>query len=215
MNLPNQVRCVARHVRKCGLQLESKRIGGYSHMGAILADAVLQAGVSYKNVVAPRVNRILSWHPHATTTSDLLDLIALNGLNVLLQWKHPEKPRRFLELAQLLYICAVETEADLRSWIHCEQHQQKLRSLRGIGPKTIDYLKSLVGISAVAVDRHIRNFARIAGVSLTNYHEIRSVIEGAADSLGIAAGDLDVAIWSYMSIGGVPAKTPVSHSLVV
>jgi len=35
----------------------------YEHMGAVIADATLQAGVRYATVVKPRIDRLLVQHP--------------------------------------------------------------------------------------------------------------------------------------------------------
>lgn len=38
---------------------------GYRHMGALLVDAALQAGIRYETVVWPRVEAILATYPEA------------------------------------------------------------------------------------------------------------------------------------------------------
>src|SRR3954469_13534555 len=51
----------------------------YDHMGAKLADAVLQSGVRYEAFVRPRVDRIASDYPLARTTSGFLELLRAEG----------------------------------------------------------------------------------------------------------------------------------------
>jgi len=63
----------------------------------------------------------------------------------------------------------------------------------------MDYLKMLVGIPAIAVDRHIRTFVARAGFVSNNYTEIRRIVEQAADKLEIHHSNLDYAIWAHVS----------------
>jgi hypothetical protein len=49
--------------------------GNYNHIGATVADAVLQANLRYKTHVKPRVNRILAQYPESRTTSSVLTLL--------------------------------------------------------------------------------------------------------------------------------------------
>jgi 3-methyladenine DNA glycosylase/8-oxoguanine DNA glycosylase len=95
----------------------------------------------------------------------------------------------------------VDTEGDLRAWLQDDRSMRLLRALKGIGPKTIDYLKMLAGLPAIPVDRHVRLFAQCAGVTCTDYADLRTVLERASDFLGVACSSLDYAIWSYVSAG--------------
>ena len=44
----------------------------YEHMGALLTDAVLQAGINFNTVVRPKVKRLLDTYPESDTTSRFL-----------------------------------------------------------------------------------------------------------------------------------------------
>jgi endonuclease III len=99
----------------------------------------------------------------------------------------------------LLVSESIEVEDDLYCWLQTPNHVDLLLSVKGVGPKTADYLKGLVGLPAVAVDRHLRAFVALAGVSATGYEEIRSLICATASVLGHDPSSLDYAIWSYMS----------------
>lgn len=53
-------RVLANYAQKQGLAVDEQMLRPtYDHMGAILADSVLQAGMNYANVVKPRVDAIL------------------------------------------------------------------------------------------------------------------------------------------------------------
>jgi thermostable 8-oxoguanine DNA glycosylase len=75
----------------------------------------------------------------------------------------------------------------------------KLRSVKGIGPKTIDYFKILVGVSTSAIDRHLLNFLALAGLLPCGYREAQTVINAAADILSIDRAYFDHSIWQFMS----------------
>ncbi len=178
----------------CNLQFRT-----YGHMGATLADAVLQAGLNYRRVVAPRIERILGCFPEAKRTTGALQLVNCIGVHEFLRWRDPAKPDRFMRLLRLFKDEAIETEEDVRAWLVHHENCSTVAALHGIGPKTIDYLQILVGHDSVAVDRHVRKFVKAAGITLGSYDEIRIVVCATAKILAVASSSLDAAIWGYMS----------------
>jgi hypothetical protein len=71
--------------------------------------------------------------------------------------------------------------------------------VKGVGPKSIDYIGNLVGRSHVAVDVHLRAFAVDAGVPDLPYDQLRAVYEEAAALLGHDKGGLEHAVWRHRS----------------
>jgi hypothetical protein len=177
---------------------EHARIG-YCHMGATLSDTVLQAGLNYRTVVLPRVRQILASYPHAETTTKFWKVLSAVGPDKVLQWSHPEKISRLMSLTRLLCEKHLETEPELATWLWSANAASELRAIKGIGPKTVDYLKLLVGIPIVAVDRHVRSLFQLAGLQMHRYDEIRSVLCMAADVLGLEPQVLDGVVWEYFS----------------
>jgi hypothetical protein len=59
-----------------------------------------------------------------------------------------------------------------------------------------------VGLYVVAVARHVKFFAREAGVELANYDLLQLVFSNAADLLGSSRRDFDAWIWATVSQGG-------------
>ena len=171
----------------------------YCHMGATICDTILQAGLNYKTVVAPRINRLLERWPNANSTSKFLYNIRRYDLYSAIDWLDDEKPRRIIGLTEFLANEDLETEADVRRWMHDEYNVESLRKLRGVGPKTTDYLKMLVGISTVPVDRHVRNFLSKAGVTRRDYEETQSLFHDVADVMSIDRSSFDYAVWLYES----------------
>lgn len=175
----------------------------YYHMGATIADAMLQAGVTWETVVSPRIQRLRQNHPDAKTTREFLELLEHIGARELLEWDHPEKPNRVLGVTRFFVKEGVETEADLREWIENHTNITRLKRLRGIGNKTADYFKILAGISTSAVDRHLIEFLNRAGIDIEikNYSAAREIINKTADRMKIKKSVLDHSIWKYMSTG--------------
>jgi hypothetical protein len=169
------------------------------HLGALLADAVLQAGLNYRTVVRMRIARIESQFPETATLSGVIALIERGGARDFMLWNHPTKVTRFESLARFLAIQGIETTVELRGWLYLGSARQHLLSLNGIGPKTCDYLCCLVGIDCIAIDRHVKTFAKEAGVSVSDCEYLKSVVSYAADLLGMTRRDFDAWIWRTIS----------------
>lgn len=172
--------------------------GDYDHMGATITDAILQPRISYETTVRPRVQRLLEQYPEARTTSGFLNLLVGIGPNELLKWKG-EKPERVLGVTRFFVEQNIETEAGLREWLQEPSNSARLKQLRGIGDKTADYFKILVGISTSAVDTHLYAFLEAASIEVRGYDEAQQVINEAADLMGIDRRRFDHSIWKYMS----------------
>jgi len=179
--------------------IQTRSTQTYQHMGAVITDSILQAGLNYRSVVAPRVRRLIEQYPKACTTNGFLDVIETYGLNNLLNWSHPEKPKRIYELTLLFHRYHIDTESMLKYWLQEPENGKLLLGLKGVGPKTIDYLKMLVGLQSVAVDRHIRTFVKAAGLTHTRYEVIQQVFEIAADILALDRNNFDFSVWLYVS----------------
>lgn len=169
------------------------------HVGAILADAALQAGLNYRTVVKVRIDRIVQDFPEAVTLSGTFNAIASIGVTEFLRWHHHTKVSRFVCLAELLRNERIDDFHQLRTWLTNPGCREKLRAIHGVGPKTVDYLRGLVGLDFVAVDRHIRAFASDAGVMAADYEFLQTVISYAADLLGVSRRHFDASIWTYVS----------------
>lgn len=170
----------------------------HGHLGATVADAILQAGINYRTVVLPRVRRLVRRWPHSCRASGFVADLRESGPHRMLDWRDAEKPRRLLDVVQVIVKAQIETEDDLAEWLS-GSGSEKLLEVRGVGPKTVDYLMRLVGLPAVAVDRHVIRFLSAAQVTCEGYQDMRQVVSYAADLLSVDRGHLDQAIWHYMS----------------
>jgi hypothetical protein len=169
----------------------------YGHMGATITDAILQAGMRYDAQVLPRVRRLLKEHPEAGTSSGFLRILADRTPEVVVGI-NGRKAAWVQQLTSFLVGKEIETEDQLRAWLAVSAHEQQLFALKGVGLKTVNYLKILVGIpESVAVDTHIRSFLASAGIYLTDDREAGRIVAEAAELLGISPAQLDASIWAY------------------
>lgn len=173
--------------------------GNYDHMGATISDAILQAGLKYDSVVRPRINRIRTEYADAKTTSAFLKLLTEVGAKTVLDWSDDEKPNRVVGLAEFFLQENIDTEQELRAWIAIESNRPSLLRVRGIGPKTADYIKILVGLETNAPDRHIVAILNEAGIQTRAYEEAREIVNLAADLLKMDRACFDHSIWQYKS----------------
>lgn len=175
----------------------------YRHMGATLCDTILQAGLNYRTVVEPRVERILSFWPRATSSSLFLERIEAFGLESVLDWRDPVKLERIEKLAAFCVDEGLETEESLRGWLVAEKNALALLAQPGVGPKTVDYLKNLVGLSTIPIDRHMTNFLERAGLQCHSYEERQRALLALACCLDVDPRCLDAAIWNLESTSAV------------
>lgn len=198
-------RRVADYAKELGADLDRHEIRpAYDHMGALLADSILQAGLNYNSVVRPRITAILTHYPNQSRTSQLLDLVHQGETATFLNWTHTEKVSRFDALVIFLSDCSVEHIDDLRECLLDPAFIVSLRDVRGIGPKTVDYMGCLVGLDSVAVDRHVRTFAKRVGVMEDDYDFLKAVFCYAADLLAVSRREFDAWVWQRESSLSAP-----------
>jgi hypothetical protein len=168
-------------------------------LGAILVDAVFQAGLNYRTVVLPRVYAVARGFPGLDSLSQLESALPTKGFSSALNWNHPEKPARLRELVVYFRRQGLETLWDLHRWLSSSANRLALLGVRGIGPKTVDYLSKLLGLPTIAVDRHAHRLLRDAGIVSRGYLEARRILEFAADLLSISRWAFDRLMWQTLS----------------
>lgn len=177
-----------------------------NHLGAVLADSALQAGLNYRTVVKPRIEHILERYPQTAEMSGISRIINEGKVSSFLQWRHESKIARFIGLAKILEVTAIKNVFQLRHCLLGTPLSREFLQVPGVGPKTVDYLSCLVGIDCVAVDRHVKVFAKRAGVPLEDYSGLKLAISFAADFLKISRRGFDAWIWNLMSLEQADAK---------
>ncbi|MDR5803735.1 hypothetical protein [Caballeronia sp. LZ001] len=198
-------RRIADHARGEGAFFDGQPLRATcEHLGAVLADSVLQAGLNYATVVRPRVQAILRTYPNLKSVSSVISMIRAGETGSFLNWRHHEKVNRFEALVAFLDAGGIEDVNDLRRRLMSEQFCESIQSVNGIGPKTVDYMACLVGIDSIAVDRHVRTFAKVAGVKNDDYYFLRKTFCCAADLLALPRREFDAWLWRRAS---VPTQT--------
>jgi hypothetical protein len=195
-----RARAIADHAERLGVNgAAATSRQSYSHIGALLADAALQAGLNYRTVVRPRVERIQSVYPAAATLSGLDITLEQVGPGTFLSWDHLTKIERFTGMAGALRANGIQDVSDLRVWLSCRDTRATLLGIHGVGPKTFDYICCLAGLDHIPVDRHIKSFASEAGVNVEGYLDLQAAVSFAADLLGLPRRDFDAWIWHRLT----------------
>lgn len=171
----------------------------YYNMAATLTDAVLQSGMNYKKVVYPRICNILQKYEDYKTTCDFIILFQTHPIEEIINWKNVKKQNTIYELAWFLYNKNINDEIQLARWLSSEINQENLLKIKGVGYKTVDYLKLLSGQQAIPVDRHMFQFLEMANVLTKSYREASIILRKTAEQLKIGESLLDKIIWSYMT----------------
>jgi endonuclease III-like uncharacterized protein len=166
---------------------------------AVLAEVVLQSGMNYKTVVKPRIDRIKDVYDDINTIESILEYINFSNVGEILQWKGDIKKSRFLRLVKFLSFQGVDNCYDLKQWLLSTNNQNELLTLDGIGPKSLDYIMLLVGISSIPIDRHLLSFAQMSGVDSSEYEYISSLYKEVSKYHGIEYHVLDSTIWNFMN----------------
>lgn len=172
----------------------------HGHMGATMVDSILQRGMNYDAVVLPRVHRLRNEHPEAATTSGFAELMRQEELSSLIDFRGEYVLATVRELTEVLRAANVETEDDLRAWLDDAANRQRLAQIKGIGPKTGEFIRLRCGArDAVAVDRWLIRMLEEAGVHARGFWDQHEVISDAAELLDVSPADLEESIWAYMS----------------
>ena len=170
-----------------------------NHIGALFTDIILQSGMNYRTVVAPRVILVLESYTEANTVKKFSRVIDNDGIETVINWTHHVKLDRMINLLNFCHHHELDTSEDLKKFLVITENSSKFIEINGIGNKTLDYLFKLLNIDIVAVDRHIYSFVKNAGIETNKYSSVKSIVEYAADLLNVPRRSIDYSIWSYMS----------------
>ena len=196
----NDVERILDAVRRHGVDKDLKPPEPYEHMGALITDCILQAGMRWKTVEG-RVAGVMAKNG-TETTSGFLAVLERDGPEKVLGWSGA-KPQRALTLTIFLKEHHLETVAALHDWLLSESNVRAIGRLPGFGDKTKSYIQILTGIPAFAIDVHLEKFARLAGVIDHDDHPyVERVCKAAADRLETPYDILDRAIWRWASAKG-------------
>ena len=184
-----------------GYSVAEVQRGSGQHMGALIAETALQRQRSYASIVVPRVRRLRETWPDATTSTAFLEHIERDDLEAAVDWRPGERHEQMRQTAELLRAEGIETPAQLREALapgsRRDELRSKLRGIRNVGPKTVDYFDILTGWNdSVAIDSRIKKATANAGIKRTGYDHLSAVIRHAAELRGWRVGDLDALLWA-------------------
>jgi len=172
---------------------------GYPNPVLVLMDAVLSINRKYDAFVVPRIRGFSEQYPEVTTLRRLKILIDAHGhrsFDVVWNYNHPDRVRILDELTchflELQRAQGIDGEMEtMQSWARTGNNLP----VSGIGFRTTQYLRMMLGTSTVKPDVHIQRAVRDAvGRSLPD-RTIVQVVEAAARRLKVEATSLDHAIW--------------------
>lgn len=204
MTLAEDAQKLLDHCDKVGVDLTKTRKRGWDHMGAVIADSALQRRRKYSTTVLPRVRELVAALGGKKSTSDFDRFSKTNNLHDALRWKGEGRIEQMRQTTRVLLEHSVETVADFGKALEDEGTagtalRADLRSIRGIGPKTMDYFRILVGLDWRAVDTRIKDFAHDARITDRSYDHLAAVLDAAAETRQVTVGALDAAIWEHES----------------
>ena len=127
-----------------------------------------------------------------------------DDIGVVLGWRREPKLLVLKGITSVLLGEGIETVSQLRQRLEDDERsgglRRLLRAVHNVGPKTVDYLGILAGCERrAAVDTHVIQFAKEAGVPSLSYEQLAGTLQRAAASRNWTPGALDAAIWRYMS----------------
>ncbi|MDA5281549.1 hypothetical protein ACWGHM_21360 [Streptomyces sp. NPDC054904] len=199
MTAPTPAQLLAAHVQDALGDGPFDAPGGWTHMGAVICDASFHARRKYKSTVLPRLRRLQEDWPDAVTVRGFRARLATQDLAAAMDFNSPRRVATAHAITDLLVARGVDTRQDLHTWLDHRAHRTALRAVKGVGPKTVDYIGNLVGRSQVAVDVHLRTFAADAGVPNLPYERLRTAYEEAAALLGHERAGMEHAVWRFIS----------------
>ena len=181
----------------------------YKSMGALILDGILQANRNYKSFVAPRVHRFCERYPGNKTLSEFLRAVRKDGWGEVSNYPGPQKLEYLENLTEFLRQQEADTVADFRKWAEQPGNPELLLAVKGVGRKTRDYLQMLAGVPMVAVDVHLQNFMKDAGISVSidsDYEWAKEVIIAASELYDVTPFQFEQAIWLYMAKKNLDAQ---------
>jgi len=172
----------------------------YNHIGALLADVSLQAGLNYDHVVRPRVNAILANFPDTERVSELKARTLKIGVQAFLQWKGLTKIGVFMSMLRVLDLRGIESVDEVCDWSCTEDARTSLLEIRGFGEKSFDYLRLLCGFESIPLDRHLIRFLELTGVNCRSiaYNTMQDILFDACAQIGLEPYKAERGLWVLM-----------------
>ncbi|MCX2928135.1 hypothetical protein [Streptomyces sp. NEAU-W12] len=194
---PRDVQRLTDHLRSSLGDGPFSAPGGWTHMGAVICDASFQARRNYETTIRPRVLALQKAWPDARTVQGFQARLTTCDLATAMNFHDLRRVTIAHRITDLLTAHHVDTRDDLNAWLDHTTNRAALRTIHGVGPKTVDYIGNLVGRSQIAVDVHLRAFAADAGLPALSYRQLRAAYEAAAAQLGHDRAGMEHTVWRF------------------
>ena len=179
-------------------------------------NSVLSLGISYKNVVKPRLKDFAKNRPDVRQVTELAAFIAgyrkpIDFLTQELNYNH--KPKNIMKANAINSVAkklcgiieaspTVTQEGAIRQWAIAAKPQDCYSSewnIKGFQISGIQWLRMLFGAETVKPDRHIKRFLHDTLNRKISDEDSVLLIEEASTDLGLSVRKVDSFIWNMMS----------------
>lgn len=175
-----------------------KRSGHFKKRGLaeILTWTILQQGMRH-TTANKKLERIRKKYPKVKEVSDFFYLLEIKGPNEFLGMNNRRKNKALMDFTSLLHEEGLETLKDIRIWLEKPENELLLTNIKGIGDKSVDWLGIMLGCDRVAVDIHIKNLLKEAGVYFKDYDHAKKIVFKTAELMKVSRRDMDYSLWSF------------------
>ncbi|MFD0228072.1 hypothetical protein ACWGPD_10085 [Streptomyces hirsutus] len=111
--------------------------GGWTHMGAVICDASFQARRNYETTIRPRLLALQKAWPDARTVQGFRARLTTCDLATAMNFHESRRVITAHRITDLLTDHDVDTRDDLNAWLENAANRAALRTIHGIGPKTV------------------------------------------------------------------------------
>ncbi len=182
-----------------GFEVATSLALGSDHVGAIVAEAVLQPGSRYKRLVRPRIEKIMKDYPKRKTSGDFVRLLEEISPKYFLNWEEEDKPRRVLAVAKYLHNLGIETKDEFYLLFDEPDFPKVLKEIRGIGNKHIDSMKLLLRYPCESLHEAVRLVFQEMNIPFSTFEESRVLFQEIAHELKLDYENLLLCFWRYES----------------
>ncbi|MFH1307463.1 MAG: hypothetical protein ABIH72_01270 [archaeon] len=175
---------------------------GYDNPNLILIDAVLSINRQYDSFAKPRIEKLRVDLKNTDKLKDLHELVAKkqNYFIKLWNYKHTQRAELLRKLTEFFIRYRQQNRfgSDIKAMKHWAENSGKI-PVKGIGFKTTQYIRMLLGVSTVKPDVHLhRAVEKVLGKKVSD-EEVVKIVEDSAKKLGLEATTLDHGIWKLKS----------------
>lgn len=181
---------------------------GYENPVLICMDAVLSINRKYAAFVTPRIDNFKREYPDIDTLEALTKLIKQKGYEgfcAVWNYRHIERVGLLHRLSTKFLEYKYQSNrtndlAAMKDWASSVDVMDYLNfNVKGIGLKTFQYLRMLLGVPTVKPDRHISRAVALALGRSSSEIESISLLVSASKQLGLDVTNVDHNIWKFFS----------------